>query len=223
MQNMTRNTVLTRLNNAPDRYYPERPAMPPLNEVSMPKEELIERFTHCLTEQTAVVYRISSQTDFLKTLETILEDESVSRLFLSEDELIQSLDIHSWAQKKNVPADRASDFSRKDSYKEALFNNADAGITGADMAVAESGTLIIAHSPSNARLISLAPVVHIAVVTTDRLVPVYEDAVEKVLSSGELPSQLTFITGPSLTADIQATPFRGMHGPKRLIVMLLDF
>jgi L-lactate dehydrogenase complex protein LldG len=56
----------------------------------------------------------------------------------------------------------------------------------------------------------------------DRFVPIYENAIEKVFENKDaVPSQFTFITGPSMTADIQATPFKGMHGPRRLIVILI--
>jgi L-lactate dehydrogenase complex protein LldG len=55
-----------------------------------------------------------------------------------------------------------------------------------------------------------------------RVFPVYEQVVEKIVADKDkIPSQFTFITGPSMTADIQATAFKGMHGPKYLIVILI--
>ena len=117
----------------------------------------------------------------------------------------------------------AAQFENRELFKDAVFDQADAGVTGVDYAIAESGTLALVHSVSQARLISLAPIIHIALIPLDRIVPIYEDVIDKVFADkGHLPSQLTFITGPSLTADIQLTFFRGMHGPKKVITILID-
>jgi L-lactate utilization protein LutC len=56
----------------------------------------------------------------------------------------------------------------------------------------------------------------------ERIVAVYEQAVQKVFVKKEkLPSQFCFITGPSMTADIRGIPFKGMHGPRKVIVILM--
>jgi L-lactate dehydrogenase complex protein LldG len=56
----------------------------------------------------------------------------------------------------------------------------------------------------------------------DRIVPVYEKVIEKVFArKGEYPSQFVFITGPSMTGDIQGVLFKGMHGPRKVIVILV--
>jgi len=63
---------------------------------------------------------------------------------------------------------------------------------------------------------------HIALVPATRMVPTYEQAVEEVYADMKnIPSHVTFTTGPSMTADIKATPFKGMHGPRRLIAVLI--
>jgi len=55
-----------------------------------------------------------------------------------------------------------------------------------------------------------------------RLFPVYEQVIEKVFAKQEnLPSQFVFITGPSMTGDIQGVLFKGMHGPRKVIVILV--
>jgi len=68
----------------------------------------------------------------------------------------------------------------------------------------------------------MAPIHHIAIVPLSRLVPVYENATEALFGKGQSPPKhLTFITGPSMTADIRATPFKGMHGPGKLEIILI--
>lgn len=223
MSGSQRNIILERLKKAPVREVPERPEMPPLAELGMSQEELIEKFIQNLTEQSAVVHRVKAPSDLPNVLTDVIKEESISGMFVSEDPVISTLDVDSRAGSTGILLKKASEFHDSALYKEAVFNGVEAGLTGVDVAVAESGTLVISHSEKNARLISLAPITHIAAVPVKSLVPVFETAMEKILEKGHLPSQLTFITGPSMTADIQATPFKGMHGPKRLIVLLLDY
>jgi L-lactate dehydrogenase complex protein LldG len=52
--------------------------------------------------------------------------------------------------------------------------------------------------------------------------PPMKSVIEAAYGKGTPPSQISFITGPSASADIQATPFKGMHGPQKLIVILVD-
>jgi L-lactate dehydrogenase complex protein LldG len=115
----------------------------------------------------------------------------------------------------------AHQFEDREAYKNCVFNEVNAGITTADFAVAESGTLVMVHDRLNSRLISLAPVLHIAVVPVDRVVPVYEHAVETLLGKVDIPAHITFVTGPSMTADIQGVMFKGMHGPRKIAVILV--
>jgi L-lactate dehydrogenase complex protein LldG len=62
------------------------------------------------------------------------------------------------------------------------------------------------HNKDQPRLISLAPMRHVAIVPLDRLVPVYENVTEFLYRKrGNAPSHFTFITGLSMTADIQPT------------------
>ncbi|MBI2247736.1 MAG: lactate utilization protein [Armatimonadetes bacterium] len=95
---------------------------------------------------------------------------------------------------------------------------AGAGITTADFAIALTGTLVLGCSPAHPRSVSLLPPVHLAVVPVDRVVGTLSDMLAR---TGTLPSALTFITGPSRTADIELTPVRGAHGPTRVKVYLL--
>ena len=96
---------------------------------------------------------------------------------------------------------------------------ADAGITTADFAIAETGTLVLTTSRGRPRAASLVPPRHIAVVSQDRIVGTLFDLFPRF---GSLPSALTFITGPSRTADIELTPVRGVHGPVAVTVFITE-
>lgn len=211
-----RDNILGRLKSAPAGEPVAVPELLPFPEMEMTQETLIETFTQRVSEQSGVVHRVKDPDMFREKLEHVVLEEKISELAVSDD-LPDAITMDGIV---GLTIKKRSDFTDAESFKDFLFTEADAGITGADYAVAESGTLLIAHDKKSPRLVSLAPVTHIAVVMAENLVPVYEPAVESVFREGK-PSQMTLITGPSMTADIQATPFRGMHGPKRLIVFLV--
>ena len=100
-----------------------------------------------------------------------------------------------------------------------LCATADFGITSADYALADTGTLVMIASPREARLISLLPPAHIAVVPRDRILTGLDELFSIVpLPSGET-SSMVLITGPSRTADIEQILVRGVHGPGRITVV----
>ncbi|MGA2588086.1 MAG: LUD domain-containing protein [Candidatus Aminicenantales bacterium] len=109
-----------------------------------------------------------------------------------------------------------------------VFIEADAGISGANLAVAESGTLVIVSNEGNARLVTTLPPVHIAIVTTEKFVATLEQATAllKALiigSSGlKMTSYVSYITGPSKTTDIEKELVTGVHGPGDVHIVILD-
>ncbi|MFQ6037082.1 MAG: LUD domain-containing protein [Candidatus Aminicenantales bacterium] len=127
-----------------------------------------------------------------------------------------------------IPPDPAEivRFARKELRK--AFIEADAGITGANLAIAESGTLAIVSNEGNARLVSSLPPVHIALVTAEKFVETMEQAVPvlKTLitaSSGlKMTAYVSFITGKSRTTDIEKDLVMGVHGPEELHIIILD-
>ncbi len=108
------------------------------------------------------------------------------------------------------------------------FCNADVGVTGANVVSAKTGTLFIIENEGNARFVSNAPPVHIAITGIEKIVPTLSDAFKVVqtlppYATGVLISAyVSLVTGPSKTADIEKTIVYGAHGPKELHVVLLD-
>ena len=89
---------------------------------------------------------------------------------------------------------------------------ADLGITGVDFAVAETGSLLLAAAAGRERVAALVPPVHFAIVRCQQIVADLFDAFER-FDPRALPSNLTFITGPSKTGDIELQLTTGVHGP----------
>ena len=94
---------------------------------------------------------------------------------------------------------------------------ADAGVTTANFAIPETGTLVLAASAGRPRATSLVPPRHIVVLPAQRITDTLFDLMPRL---GALPSALIFITGPSRTADIELTPVRGVHGPVAVTVFI---
>jgi L-lactate utilization protein LutC len=103
----------------------------------------------------------------------------------------------------------------------ALCATADVGITSADYALADTGTLVMLASPAEARLISLLPPVHIAVVPKERVLSGLDELFTILPLPAEQTSSMVLITGPSRTADIEQILVRGVHGPGEIHVVVV--
>jgi L-lactate dehydrogenase complex protein LldG len=103
----------------------------------------------------------------------------------------------------------------------SLCENAACGITGADYALADTGTLAMLASPQEARMISLLPPIHIAIVARDGLLTGLDELLSILPYPAEQTSSMVLITGPSRTADIEQILVRGVHGPGEIHVVVL--
>ena len=97
----------------------------------------------------------------------------------------------------------------------------DVGITSCDLAIAETGTLLMCSRPGQERLASLIAPMHIAIVKRSQIVPDLIDAFEW-LPAESLPPNVTLITGPSKTGDIELQLTTGVHGPGKWRVIVVN-
>ncbi len=100
------------------------------------------------------------------------------------------------------------------------------GVTSADFCVAESATLVLKTGAGLARAASLAPSIHVAVIDISRIVANLEELYvilkyDDAHRDESLTNCLTFISGPSKTADIEATLVFGAHGPREVHVFVI--
>jgi len=108
------------------------------------------------------------------------------------------------------------------------FIEATVGISGANMAIAETGTIVLVTNEGNADLTTTLPPVHIALFGIDKLVATLDDAVAVLRmlprsGTGQLiTSYVNWITGPSRSADIEQSLTIGVHGPRELHCVILD-
>ena len=97
----------------------------------------------------------------------------------------------------------------------------DIGITSADYALSDTGTLVMLASPAEARLVSLLPPAHLAVVPCDRILTGLDELFTILPDPAAQTSSMVLITGPSRTADIEQILVRGVHGPGQVTVVIV--
>ena len=108
------------------------------------------------------------------------------------------------------------------------FIDATVGISGANMAIAETGTIVLVTNEGNADLTTTLPPVHIALFGVDKVVASLEDAVailRMLPRSGTgqvMTSYVNWITGPSRSADIEQSLTIGVHGPREMHCVIID-
>jgi L-lactate dehydrogenase complex protein LldF len=108
------------------------------------------------------------------------------------------------------------------------FIEATVGISGANMAIAETGTIVLVTNEGNADLTTTLPPVHIALFGIDKLVATLDDAVAVLRmlprsGTGQIMSSyVNWITGPSRSADIEQSLTIGVHGPREMHCVILD-
>ena len=95
------------------------------------------------------------------------------------------------------------------------------GITGAEAAFAETGTIVVRSGPGRPRMASLVSLVHIAVLRMDRIFRSASHWAADPSARMAEGSNVVFITGPSKTADIESIVTLGVHGPKHLHIVLV--
>ncbi|MGB4871273.1 MAG: LUD domain-containing protein, partial [Candidatus Promineifilaceae bacterium] len=86
--------------------------------------------------------------------------------------------------------------------------------------LAETGSVILSSGPAQSRMATLLPPIHIVLLPTSRLT---SDIFTWTQARQEtIPANITLISGPSKTADIEQTMAVGVHGPKRFVVIVYE-
>jgi L-lactate dehydrogenase complex protein LldG len=96
----------------------------------------------------------------------------------------------------------------------------DVGISTVQAAIAETGTLVLDSTNERHRLVSLVPPIHIAIVRASQIYRTLGEVLSLIRKEKEISPAVTFITGPSRTADIELTLAIGVHGPQELYVII---
>ena len=140
--------------------------------------------------------------------------------------LIESLNLPDVLSEQGVPVFYA-DLQKTDeeSLRQGIIDSY-IGITSADFCMADTATLVMRTRPGQARSVSLVPAIHIAVVELNRIIADLKELYALLKwdpqeSKEGVTNCMTFISGPSKTADIEATMVYGAHGPREVHIIVI--
>ncbi|MES2850410.1 MAG: LUD domain-containing protein [Bacteroidota bacterium] len=99
-----------------------------------------------------------------------------------------------------------------------------ASVTGCEYLVARTGTIVLSAVQESGRTVSVYAPIHICIAYTNQLVYDVKDALQAIKEKygNNIPSFITFASGPSRTADIEKTLVTGVHGPKEVYLFLIE-
>jgi L-lactate dehydrogenase complex protein LldG len=155
------------------------------------------KFVYCENEQSA-----------LSILQSLMQEKGWDSIFTPDDELVKLLSTG------NITTEQ----------DENKFLNVKAGITRCDFLIARFGSVMVSSALSAGRRMFVFPESHIVFAYASQVVTELKEALKGIKEKykNNFPSQVTVITGPSRTADIEKTLVMGAHGPKELYVFMID-
>jgi L-lactate dehydrogenase complex protein LldG len=214
----------------------ERPARPRerldvlRREVSERWRDTLERFAHEFERVGGVLHRVDEAGQVPDVVAHLADERGMRRvvawpagtlgLDVTGPLIARGLDAVGMPEADTAAAERPR--------WRALAAAADLGVTGVDLAVAETGTLVLVSGAGRPRSTSLLPACHVAVFDRETLVESLGQVglVLEAWHDGAEPAwrgaSINFVTGPSRTADIELTLTRGVHGPREVHAVFVE-
>jgi L-lactate dehydrogenase complex protein LldG len=208
--------------------------------VSSDKENILKKIRKALTQSTPLPFPKSEGVSsvFIPSAQE-LEIEFAEQFSLLQGKFVFCLDYQEVAEhlKRLVTSNKWTKiYCRETELGKTLttsgyttFNasglaECDVAITGCEFLVARTGSIVMSSAQQSGRTTSVYAPVHICVAHSSQLVYEIKNGLEKMKEKygSNLPSMITFASGPSRTADIEKTLVVGVHGPKEVFVFLVD-
>ena len=173
---------------------------------TLEREPLLELLEDRLRDYDAHVVRVG-QADVARAVAERLSERRMKRMVvpagLAEEWLPQGFE-----------------FVVDDGITAAELDGVDGVMTGATVAIAETGTVVLQNVPGQGRrAATLVPDYHLCVVRAEDVVEAVPEAMDRLAATAGIAT--TFVSGPSATADIEMTRIKGVHGPRHLDVILI--
>lgn len=197
---------------------------------TIPPEELADNFEAELSALGCNSYRASTLSELNDIFRSILEPIQARSAVLTRNPILEQLKIaktiEGWGKRVVLWPKRGSEQPQGSPFRDVCFS-ADVGITGADFALAETGSLVLTSFTEGSQLTSLAPPVHIALYRRSQIRASLDEVLQNLPISRdpERPSparSVVFVTGTSRTADIEQILVRGVHGPRFVHAILVE-
>jgi L-lactate dehydrogenase complex protein LldG len=174
-------------------------------------EGLVERFTERVAEYEAIVHRISEE-ELPRAIAEACQRRNVERLVVPADLL------ESWVPEGVEPLWDEND--RRLSNEE--LDKSDGVLTGCSLGIAQTGTIVLdAGEGQGRRALTLLPDYHLCIVREEQIVGLVPEAFTGLKDTIKKGRDITFISGPSATSDIELDRVEGVHGPRTLEVLIV--
>ena len=184
---------------------------------TLSRQERIDRLKTLMENMHTEVYVVKAD-DWLNALKEVLRQRALNGLVYGPGTPLAEALEPSW--ENDLPP--LIPYNEEiEQFKDRLFT-IDAGITSTRGGIAETGALILWPDAREPRLLSLVPAVHIAVLQADTIYNTFTEAMSSERWQEGMPTNALLISGPSKTADIELILTFGVHGPKELIVLIVD-
>ena len=179
---------------------------------------LVTQFIGELKKVNTNVIEARSEDEARTSLHHLIEEKELKSFSIWESQFLKELNVKNGLKDAGLNLVTAKNKNR--------IANSDIGITEVDYAIADTGTLVLLTDKNQPRSVSLLPPIHLAIVRPENLVRNIDDLFvilkSKLENLEDITSCMTFITGPSRTADIELNLTLGVHGPKELYVVILS-
>ena len=176
-----------------------------------------------LSEGTAAIYHLPPDDLEVVFAQSFTKLQGRFAFCIDEQELQQQLQL--LIEKKEWTKIYCSDARWNASFSNTInLAGCDASVTGCEYLVARTGSIVLSAAATDGRTASVYAPVHICIAYTNQLLYDVKDALIALKDKyeGNLPSFISFASGPSRTADIEKTLVTGVHGPKEVYLFLVD-
>lgn len=191
---------------------------------SAQRDDLIHRFKREAEAAGGTVVVADTWPSAAEQVVACLEKHHVKTAICWNHPTLDTLGLSALLSERQVRSfDHAQLARLSDAERRVTMFSADIGITSATLAIAETGSLLMASEPTRERVSSLLPKVHLAVIGRHQIVADLFDAFDQIpnLQNGDLPSNIVLITGPSKTGDLELKLTTGVHGPNDWITIVV--
>jgi L-lactate dehydrogenase complex protein LldG len=220
MSEQSRDRIFARLKSAAGTAAAPVVQLEPLPKVEYSHEEKIEKLK-TLMEAMRTEVHITTEQDWPDLLDDILRQHKIKDLLYGPRTPIGEALQQRWQNSTAGLPELVPYETEIEEIKERVFN-VEAGITSTMGGIADTGALILWSSKEEPRLMSLVPPIHIAILKADKIYNSLAEVMQKENWSANMPTNAFLISGPSKTADIELVLAFGVHGPKELIVLVID-
>jgi L-lactate dehydrogenase complex protein LldG len=220
MSNQSRKQIFDRLHAAQKYAATEEPESVCLPVETYDKKTKVDQLKSLMEAVRSEVYVVKRQAWVEKLKEILMQKEVKTLLYAPDTDIGRTLENQKGEDSNSLPELIAYQ-QEIENFKEQMFE-IDAGITSTPGAIAETGAIIVWPTEKEPRLMSLVPPIHIAVLDADRIFNTFCEAIQTQNWPEKMPTNVLLISGPSKTADIELVLAFGVHGPKELVVLILD-